>query len=77
MASYATRFHVDPRSSWFRRCETQKVGYPTYEAALDIAERMMDVGKVRPGCHITPYLCDACGEYHVANRVIVFTGNEQ
>jgi hypothetical protein len=38
---------------------------------LDAAEAMMLAGKVKRGCHITPYTCDACGEWHVGNKVIV------
>ena len=57
-----------------RRCESHKVSYPTYEAALDAAERMMGKGLVEPGCHITPYECDRCGHWHVGNRVIVPVG---
>lgn len=71
MASTATRQRVDLRAGSFRRCASQKIGYSTYEEALYAAERMMDAGKVHPGCHITPYECADCGEWHVANRVIV------
>lgn len=77
MASRATRHHVDQRSSHFRRCDSQKVGYPSYDLALSAAELMMLAGKVSQGCHITPYQCDRCGEWHVANRVIVFLGKGQ
>lgn len=31
----------------------------------------MQHGRVNPGCHITPYQCDECREWHLANRVIV------
>lgn len=54
-----------------RRCTTFKAGYPTYAAALDGAERLMEMGHVKPGCHITPYRCDRCPEWHLYNRVIV------
>ena len=70
MASSPTRLSV-PLDSDFRRCESQKIGFGSYDSALDAAERMMDAGRVDPGCHITPYLCDRCSEWHVANRVIV------
>jgi len=71
MASYPTRLRVSLRSMGFRRCESQKVGYATRAEALIAAERTMDAGQVKPGCHITPYECQDCGEWHVANRVIV------
>jgi hypothetical protein len=71
MASTPTRLRVDVNSSGFRKCESQKVGYATYAAALDAAELMMEQGKVKPGCHITPYECPDCGEHHVGNRVII------
>ena len=71
MASSPTRLHVDVNSSGFRKCESQKIGYATKEKALDVAEQMMELGKVNPGCHITPYECETCGEWHVANRVII------
>ena len=70
MASRPTRQRLDP-NRLERKCETQKVGYRTRAAALTAAERMMDAGRVQPGCHITPYLCRSCGEYHNANKVIV------
>lgn len=53
------------------RCPSMKIGWATYALALDTAELMMLEGKVNPGCHITPYQCDECDEWHVANRVIV------
>lgn len=71
MGSSPTRQRIKVAGSGFRRCESQKVGYATRDEALTVAERMMDMGKVNPGCHITPYLCGECGEWHVANRVIV------
>jgi hypothetical protein len=33
----------------------------------------MMAGRVDPGCHITPYLCDDCRRWHTRNRRIVFT----
>jgi hypothetical protein len=60
-----------------RRCESQKVSYATYEEALDAAEHMMGKGLVDPGCHITPYQCDRCSQWHVANRVIVPVGRRK
>lgn len=56
------------------RCVSYKIGYPTYDAALDGAERQMERGHVMPGCHITPYQCDECGEWHIYNRIIVPLG---
>lgn len=69
MASSQTRLRVRRAT---RRCESYKVSYPTHDEALDAAERMMDRGLVKPGCHITPYQCDRCRQWHVANRVIVW-----
>ncbi len=69
MASTPTRLTLDKRKA--RTCRLQKVGLPSYDAALQVAEVMMEQGKVNPGCHITPYLCDECEEWHVYNRVIV------
>lgn len=71
MASSPTRQHVSLRAVGFRKCLSQKAGFSTYDEALTAAERMMALGKVKPGCHITPYDCPDCGEWHVANRVIV------
>jgi hypothetical protein len=50
---------------------SQKVGYATRDEALTAAERQMEKGMVRPGCHIVPYRCEQCREWHTANRVIV------
>lgn len=72
MASYPTRQRVRMIAGGFRRCDSQKVGYPTKDEALTVAERMMDAGKVTAGCHITPYLCNRCAEWHVFNRCVVF-----
>ena len=71
MGSSPTRRHVRVTDPGFRRCESQKVGYRTRSEALDGAEQSMLRDKVRPGCHLTPYRCDRCGEWHIANRVIV------
>jgi hypothetical protein len=66
---------VDPETPY--RCESQKYSFDTREAALDGAERQMDRGAVRPGCHITPYLCGDCGKFHLTNRIIVVIGKGQ
>jgi hypothetical protein len=71
MASSPTRGRVKTTTGYFRKCESLKVGYPTYAEALDAAERSMARGAVKPGCHLTPYECDRCDEWHIANRVIV------
>lgn len=70
MASTATRQRrpFPPPGRW---CESWKVSYANREAALDGAERGMEVGAVSPGCHLTPYACEDCGRWHVANRRIV------
>jgi hypothetical protein len=71
MASAPTRLRVDPHTMpWVRRCESQKWGFASYDEALTGAERLMEAGKVKPGCHMTPYECDRCGEWHVYNRPI-------
>lgn len=77
MASTPTRSHRNGLRDHFRKCETFKVGYASYEEALTAAERQMERGFVRPGCHITPYECPRCGEWHVANRIIVWLGKER
>lgn len=71
MASSPARRHLTRVT---RRCVTHKVGFRTYLQALDAAERLMEQGRVHPGCHITPYRCADCGEWHVYNRIIVWTG---
>lgn len=48
-----------------------KTSWRTHAEALDAAEAMMEHGRVRPGCHITPYECLECRRWHVANKVIV------
>ena len=73
MASSPSRLRVNQRR--LRRCETQKVGYQTYTEALDVAERMMALGHVEVGCHIVPYRCDACQEWHVGNHRLVWTSS--
>lgn len=71
MASRPTRQHFTAaaRDKW--RCASQKVCYPDKVTALDAAEAMMEDGRVKPGCHITPYECPDCGQWHVTNRVII------
>ncbi len=71
MASTPTRKRIDPDDLAIKCEASLKVGYQTRQQALDGAERAMDAGRVSPGCHLTPYLCDDCGEYHVHNRRIV------
>lgn len=69
MASTPTRAHLDPER--VRRCVSQKVGFANYSEALSAAELMMLKGLCYEGCHITPYDCELCGEWHLFNRVIV------
>ena len=71
MATTPTRRHLSARFSR-SHCESRKASYADKAAALDAAERLMDAGRVRPGCHITPYLCPVCHTWHVYNRTIVF-----
>lgn len=75
MASRQTRHRVDLQT-FTRTCETHKVAYATKAEALDGAERLMQMGHVLPGCHITPYVCRSCGRWHVYNRQIVFVTTE-
>lgn len=70
MASTPTRLHIDVAHQYLERCATHKRGYPTKAAALDVAEQMMEDGAVSTGCHITPYECPVCSEWHVTNRRI-------
>jgi len=71
MASRPTRRRMRVTDVDFRKCASQKIGYATKDAALDAAEATMRRGNVQPGCHLTPYLCDACGEWHIYNRQVV------
>ena len=73
MASDPTRGLVRPGDPAYRRCLSLKVGYATYDEALLVAERMMADGRVDPGCHITPYACSFCDEWHVWNKQNVAT----
>ena len=69
MASRHTRMRLNPAR--IVKCTTFKRGYATHEEAHAAAELTMQNEQVSPGCHIMPYLCDRCGEYHNANRRIV------
>lgn len=71
MASRPTRQHVSTREPSYRKCVSEKVGYATKAEAIEAAELQMLEDKVKPGCHITPYFCRDCQEWHVGNRVIV------
>lgn len=72
MASRPTRQHLNVAVARAYACVTLKHGHPTRDEALDAAEKMMDAGRVDPGCHLTPYRCDDCGAWHIRNRRIVF-----
>lgn len=74
MASSPTRRALDLRRFTFSRCASRKTSYPDKGAALDAAERLMDEGRVYPGCHLTPYLCEDCRTWHIGNRRIHFDG---
>lgn len=54
------------------RCTSFKLGYVSYEAARDAAEQAMELGDVKPGCHVMPYECDECTAWHIANKLIRF-----
>lgn len=71
MASRPSRQKVHLRFLGARRCVSEKVGYDSYEAALQAAELMMLQDKAAPGCHITPYRCQECPEWHVYTKRIV------
>lgn len=71
MASTPTRGKVRERSGFFRKCVSQKVGYATHDEAWTAAEAAMEAGRVSPGCHLTPYECGDCQDWHIRNRVIV------
>lgn len=73
MASTPTRKRVSVRDFAFRRCGSYKVGYGSFEAAMTAADLMMLADRVDPGCHMTPYECDECGEWHVGNKRVVQT----
>lgn len=72
MASRPSRLRINLRQQLPRKCESRKFCYPTKDEALDGAERLMELGRVNPGCHIMPYQCSICGAWHVANQRIVF-----
>lgn len=71
MASNPTRLRFALQHQDLPRCGSAKLGYTTKARALDVAEQMMFEGRVHPGCHITPYLCGDCHEWHVWNRQVV------
>jgi hypothetical protein len=66
-----TRLKINVARVEYIKCDTRKKGYATKGEALDAAELMMELGQVNAGCHMTPYLCPFCQEFHVSNRVIV------
>jgi hypothetical protein len=72
MGSSATRLRIDTAKARFSRCDSKKIGYATRAEAFDAAEILMQEGHVHAGCHITPYACDECGQWHVFNRVIIW-----
>ncbi len=71
MASRATRLKVRP-DRLDVKCVTLKIGHATRALALDAAEAGMLAGAVQTGCHLMPYACDRCGQWHVRNERIVF-----
>jgi len=76
MASRPTRYRLKMHRVT-RLCPTEKWCFRTRDHALDAAERQMMKGQVMPGCHITPFQCDACGYWHLGNKVIVPLGPNQ
>jgi hypothetical protein len=72
VASRATRLSIDPVKTLLSKCDSKKIGYRTFCEALDQAEAFMRLGRVHVGCHLTPYRCAACGDYHLFNRKIEF-----
>jgi hypothetical protein len=73
MASYPTRHHMRGDQVARKCATTLKIGYADRAAALDACEATMRAGRVEPGCHVMPYRCDDCGEWHTRNQRIVFT----
>ena len=71
MASRPSRLRVNLRYLR-RRCESQKVCFDSRAEALDGAESAMEAGRVKPGCHLMPYLCERCAAWHLKNERIVF-----
>ena len=71
MASTPTRLKIPDDAREQHKCLSQKRCYPTYADALDAAERLMEMDRVDPGCHQTPYKCNDCHTWHVACRRIV------
>jgi hypothetical protein len=72
MASRRTRLKIrNLEKGNVSRCPTLKMCFKSKADAFDEAERMMEQGRVKPGCHITPYLCVDCHWWHVANRSII------
>ena len=76
MASRPTRQRLNP-AQIERRCVTQKVAFGSAEEAWTASERMMEANRVKPGCHIVPYVCLTCGAWHLANKVIVPLGRRR
>lgn len=58
-------------------CASGKFCYETIETAALTAERMMEIGDVDAGCHVEPYPCRQCHRFHVGNRKIVFTEEDE
>jgi hypothetical protein len=46
-------------------------GYRSRDQALDAADAWMARGEVTPGCHLTPYRCRGCRQWHLYQRRIV------
>ena len=72
MASSATRKHLRTDRDHLAHCSSLKQAWRREADAFDAAEHFMTDGLVMPGCHITPYRCRECGDWHVYNRRIVF-----
>jgi hypothetical protein len=70
MASSPSRMRVRV-DRLMRRCSTFKVGYATRAEALDACEAGMLAGRVSPGCHLMPYACDLCSQWHMRNVQVV------
>lgn len=71
MASSATRKHLRTDRERLTHCASLKQAFRSHAEAFDAAEVFMSDGCVEPGCHITPYHCTVCGDWHVYNRRIV------
>jgi len=77
VATKSTRLRINVDKVLLSRCDSRKAGFATHREALDHAECLMELGRVFPGCHLSPYLCQDCGQFHIHNRRIIFPPLEE